>query len=68
MKNLKQEFMNENTNNKKVFIDSWNNHIAELVKIGYPLIKAEDGLFDELTKIQDRLEELVIIAADEDFK
>jgi len=30
-------------------------------------MRAGDGLFDELTRIQDRLEELVKIAADKDF-
>ena len=63
----KEEFLSSTTKSKSRYIESWNNHIQELTRIGYPLIKAGDGLFDELTAIQDRLDELVEIAAKEEF-
>ena len=63
-----EEFLSSTTTDKNRYIETWNSHIQQLTTLGLPLIYAEDGLFDELTRIQDRLEELVKIAADEDFK
>jgi len=62
-----EEFQSGHTEEKPRYIHYWTNYIQELTKLGLPLIKAGDGLFDELTAIQDRLDELVKIAADEDF-
>jgi len=67
MSKSEREFRSSHTTDKETYIKSWNNHIEELISIGYPLMRAGDGLFDELTRIQDRLEELVKIAADKDF-
>ena len=64
----KEEFLSSTTTDKVKYIKTWNEYIQQLTKLALPLMHAEDGLFDELTRIQDRLEELVLIAADEDFK
>jgi len=57
---------------KDHYIKSWNAHIQTLSSLGMPLLdtprRGSMGYYEELTLIQARLEELVLIAADEDFK
>jgi len=64
---IREEWMSSTTTDKGRYIEAWTSHIENLGRIGYPLIKAGDGLFDELTRIQDRLEELLKIAAKVEF-
>ncbi len=70
MSQLKEEFLSSTTKDKQRFIDAWTSHVNQLSSLGLALIDASDGTeyFDELQVMQQRLNELVQIAADEDFK
>ena len=66
----KSEFLSSTTSDKGRYITIWENHVNELERIGTALLCASktNELYDELHKIQSRLNQLIQIAANEDFK
>lgn len=54
---------------KEHYIKSWDEHVKQLSFLGYPLMESskENELYDELIQIQNRLNQLIKIAADNDF-
>lgn len=56
-------------NKKERFIEAWKWHINELNYLGYPLLNASKTaeFYYELMIMMNRLDQLVEIAADEDF-
>lgn len=59
------------TNDKNKYIEAWNSHIKQLSSLGLPLldvaVRGRISYYEELKQIQQRLEELVLIAAKKDF-
>jgi hypothetical protein len=55
------------TTDKQKYINVWGYHIDQLKGLGIPLIGADAKLYEELNAIQDRLKELVVVAANQDF-
>lgn len=55
------------TTDKQKYINVWVYHIEQLSGLGIPLIKTDNKLYEELNAIQDRLKELVVVAANQDF-
>ncbi len=70
MSTSKQKFLTSTTKNKLHYIETWNNHVDSLSRLGYPLLNAseETELLLELQLIMNRLRELIHITADENFK
>ena len=67
MSQAEREFRSNTTNDKQKYIAAWSHHVDQLTSLGMPLISKDAELYKELTAMQDRLRELVLIAADSDF-
>ena len=65
-----EEFLSSTTTDKEKYIRTWTGHVNQLINLGLPLMTAgkNTDYYDELLDIQDRLDKLIQIAADEDFK
>ena len=60
--------MSNNTDSKEKYIRIWKAHIKQLGSLSMPLMDKDIELYQELLSIQERLDQLVDIAAEEDFK
>ena len=62
-------FLSDTTTKKSEYIKQWGDHVNQLERIGWPLIEASEGneFYTELQEIKHRLNQLIKIAADEDF-
>jgi len=60
--------MSNNTDSKEKYIRIWKEHIKQLGSLSMPLMDKDIELYQELLSIQERLDQLVDIAAEEDFK
>ena len=65
-----EEFLSSTTSNKEKYIRAWTEHVNQLTNLGLPLMTATKDInyYNELLDIQDHLNKLIQIAANEDFK
>ena len=67
-----RDYLSSTTDDKQKFLDAWHYHIKQLSGLGMPLARASitgsPDLWVELEQIKARLDELVLVAANEDFK
>ena len=71
MSKAKEEFLSSTTSDKEKYIRNWKEYVNQLARLAYPLInasKAQNEYYAELLEIQSRLNQLIQIAANEDFK